>query len=133
MELKSERFNPEVNRFLDAMNHPLRQEIDALRMIILNSNIQLTENIKWNGPNYCFDGQDRVTLKINPPKKLQLIFHRGAKKLPQPAEKLIDSAYSKIDWKENDRAVITFLTLKEIEESQSMLQYFIKQWIDVTC
>lgn len=131
MVLESKKFNPEVNRFLDAMNHPLRQEIDALRSIILNSNIQLTENVKWNGPNYGFDGQDRVTLKINPPKKIQVIFHRGVKKLPQPAQKLITTDHSNIEWKENDRAVITFLNLQEILESQSIIQTFIQQWINV--
>jgi len=31
-------------------------------------------------------------MRINPPKKIQLIFHRGAKKLQQPENKLIKDA-----------------------------------------
>lgn len=73
------KMNEEVTRFLDELNHPLRDEIEQLRKNILAANDRLTENIKWNGPNFCFDGEDRITMRIHPPKQIQLIFHRGAK------------------------------------------------------
>ena len=79
------RFNSEVTNFLDGQSHPLRENIEMLREIILGSNSEISENIKWNGPNYCFEEQDRISMRINPPKQLQLIFHRGAKKIAQPA------------------------------------------------
>jgi hypothetical protein len=79
-------FNKKVTKFLDELIHPLREEIEQLRQIILGSNSDLTENIKWNGPNYCFKGEDRITMKIQPPKQILLVFHRGAKKLVQPKD-----------------------------------------------
>ena len=73
--------NSEVTDFLDEQKHPFRKEIEQLRNYILSANTALTENIKWNGPNYCLDNEDRITMRIQPPtKQAQLIFHRGAKK-----------------------------------------------------
>lgn len=73
--------NEEVTTFLDQMHHPSRAGIDQLRNIILFASRSLTENIKWNGPNYSVGGEDRITMKIQPPTRpVKLIFHRGAKK-----------------------------------------------------
>lgn len=124
--------NNEVTKFLDELNHPMRTEIEELRRIILNSTIGLTENIKWNGPNYCFDDQDRLTMKIQPPKQIQLIFHTGAKRLNQPKDKLIDDKSGLLIWKENDRAIATFKNINEIKKTESNLERIINNWITVT-
>lgn len=121
--------NTEVTKFLDALNHPLRDEIEELRLIILNSTEGLTENIKWNGPNYCFNDQDRVTMRILPPKQIQLIFHRGAKKMIQPKDKLIEDTSGLLIWKENDRAIATFKNRDEIKKATSNLEKIINSWI----
>ena len=81
--------NPEVTAFLDAMNHPLRDLIDCLREIILNAGPDLVEGIKWNGPNYSLFGEDRITMRINPPKQVQVVLHRGAQVKEQPKERLL--------------------------------------------
>jgi len=122
--------NDEVTKFLDELNHPLRAEIEELRQIILNSMNGLAENIKWNGPNYCFEDQDRVTMRIQPPKQIQLIFHRGAKKIIQPDDKLIDDKSGLLIWKENDRAVATFKNLDEIKKAKLNLEGIINSWIN---
>ena len=56
-------FNRTVTAFLDELNHPLRAEIEKLRLLILESVAGLAENIKWNSPNYSLEDQDRITLK----------------------------------------------------------------------
>jgi hypothetical protein len=33
---------------------------------------------KWNAPSFRHAGEDRVTFRLQPGDKLQLIFHRGA-------------------------------------------------------
>ena len=124
--------NDDVTNFLDELNHPLRLEIEFLRQIILNSNNRLSENIKWNGPNYCFEEQDRITMKIHPTKQIQLIFHRGAKKLIQPKEKLIDDRSGLLVWKENDRAFASFKNLHAIKKGESDLERTINNWINAT-
>ena len=82
MAKQTKNLNDEVSNFLNELNHPFRKEIEQLRTFILTADNNLTENIKWNGPNYCFDNEDRITMRIQPPKTklIQIIFHRGAKK-----------------------------------------------------
>ena len=128
----NENFNSEVTDFLNDLNHPLRKEIESLRTCILSVDCFLTENIKWNGPNYSYNNEDRITMKIQPPKNIQLIFHRGAKKQEQPAHKLIEDNSGILVWKENDRAVATFKTLSEIEIVKTDLTQIVKKWISAT-
>lgn len=123
--------NKDVTIFINSQNHPLTKEINLLREIILSCDKGLSENIKWNGPNYVFAGEDRVTMKINPPKNIQLILHRGAKKLEQPKDKLIQDDSGLLLWKENDRAIITFKTASEIQANTTALKKIIKAWINV--
>ncbi|WP_276371227.1 DUF1801 domain-containing protein [Chryseolinea sp. H1M3-3] len=78
------KLNGAVTKFLDELQHPLRDQIEQLRKSILSANSGLTENIKWNGPNYGFHGEDRITMRIHPPRQIQLIFHCGAKVQEQP-------------------------------------------------
>ena len=123
--------NKEVDLFLNELNHPFRKEIELLRQLILNSNKGLTENIKWNGPNYAFNNQDRITMRIQPPsKQVQLIFHRGALKQEQPKSKLIDSHL--LVWKENDRAIATFKSISDIEKYSTEISNIVRAWIEAT-
>ncbi len=124
--------NPEVSVFLDEQNHPLRKEIQLLRQSILSSNKHLSENIKWNGPNYCVDKEDRITMKIQPPKNIQIIFHRGAKVKEQPKEKLIKEDFGLLAWKGNDRAVATFKSMIEIEKCKESLSTIITEWLNAS-
>lgn len=126
------QLNPEVTSFLDKQNHPLRPEIEKLRVLILTAVPGLTENIKWNGPNYVDGDADRITVKIHPPKKIQLIFHRGVAKRQPPPDRLINSNASFLSWKENDRAVAGFQNMKEILAAEDELSLVIGQWIAVT-
>lgn len=124
--------NQEVTEFLNGLNHPLRTEIEHLRTLILNAEDRLTENVKWNGPNYCIGDADRITMKIQPPKQIQLIFHRGVKKLEQPKERLLATNSKLLVWKENDRAIASFKNLDDIERNKAELKEIIKHWIKVT-
>lgn len=130
---KKINLSKEVTEFLDELQHPFRKEIKQLRICILSANTTLTENIKWNGPNYCFDNKDRITMRIQPPtKQVQLIFHRGASKQTQPKDKLVSNKSKMLVWKENDRAIITFKSLQDIENSKSDLTDIVNEWINAT-
>lgn len=130
--VKQTNFNNEVTYFLDEQNHPLRKEIERLRICILKANRYLTENIKWNGPNFCFDKEDRITMRIQPPKQIQIIFHRGAKVLKQPKVKLINEDFGMLIWKGNDRAIATFKNMQDIQNGETNFTKIIKEWINAT-
>jgi hypothetical protein len=125
--------NIDVTNLLKELNHPFQEEIELLRTCILTADQNLTENIKWNGPNYCFKDEDRITMRIQPPKKqVQLIFHRGAKKQANPENKLISHKSKLLLWKENDRAIITFNSMQEIENGRTELAEIITEWISAS-
>jgi hypothetical protein len=126
------QLNKEVSDFLEVLNHPLIKEIQLLREIILQADKSLSENIKWNGPNYLSNGADRITMKIQPPKNIQLIFHRGAKVKAQPQDRLIKDESGLLAWKENDRAVATFKNLTDVEGAEKTLTDIVKKWIAAT-
>lgn len=121
--------NEEVTLFLGQLDHPLRQEIEALREIILQADERLAENIKWNGPNYSIRGEDRITMRILPPKQIQLIFHRGAKVKEQPKQQLIEDEAGILVWKGNDRAIASFVSLASISEVQNALIKIVQDWL----
>jgi hypothetical protein len=124
----------EVTAFLDKLNHPFRNEIEKLRICILTANSNLTENIKWNGPNYCFDNEDRITMRIQPTtiKQIQIVFHCGAKVKEQPKEKLINEDFKLLIWKGNDRAIATFKNMQEIADRKTDLARIVNEWINAT-
>lgn len=133
MAMQLININKEVTDFLNELNHPFRDEIEQLRICVLSADKNLTENIKWNGPNYCFDNEDRITMRIQPPtKQVQLIFHRGAKKQEQPKNSLIEDKFKLLIWKENDRAIATFKNMEDIENSKANLTEIVKEWIKAT-
>ncbi len=125
------KLNPDVTEFLDALKHPLRKEIEQLRENILSASVKLEENIKWNGPNYTSEGEDRITMRVQPPKQLQLIFHRGAKVIAQPKDKLISDDSGLLVWKTNDRAVATFKNMEEIKTRKAAFLKIVKDWIEI--
>ena len=121
--------NSEVTNLLDTLNPPFRNEIEQLRLLILSADSGITENIKWNGPNYCFDNEDRISMRVQAPKQVQLIFHRGAKVKEQPKDKLIKDESGILAWKENDRAVASFKNMAEIQSRKDDLTAIVRDWI----
>ena len=121
-----------VAHYLATLEHPLKLEIEQLRALILETNEDLTENIKWNAPNFCLNGEDRITMRIHPPKQLQLIFHRGAKVQEQPKDRLISDNSGLLTWKTNDRAVATFANSTDILAKSSALSAAINAWLRAT-
>ena len=71
--------NPEVDSFLESLDHPLKPVVQRLRLAVLEADEAITERIKWRAPSFCFDSVDRVTFNLRPLHQVQLIFHRGAK------------------------------------------------------
>ncbi|HOA31459.1 MAG: DUF1801 domain-containing protein [Clostridia bacterium] len=124
--------NKEVTYFLDSLNLSLRDEVECLREIIMGAGYELTESVKWNGPNYSINGEDRITIRISPKKQLQVIFHRGAKVKEMPKNRLLSGDYDILIWKENDRAIASFNTMNEIQEKRQMIIEVVGKWIEAT-
>src|SRR5690606_10862776 len=68
-----------VDSYLDALQHARKAEIDTLRRLILSAVPGLVERIKWNAPSFGLGDDDRLTMRLHPGDRLQLILHRGAR------------------------------------------------------
>jgi hypothetical protein len=127
---QSTRMEPEVTVFLDNLKHPLRTEIQKLREVILKANPGLSEDIKWNAPNYSLDGADRITMKILPPKNnFLLILHGGVRKKEDAKNMDVKADGLELEWRGNDRAILTIRSLNEITSNETAITKLINQWL----
>lgn len=131
---KAKQSGPEqVADFLLNLKHPLKPAIETLREIILNSHKAITEHIKWNAPSFCFQDDDRVTFNLHKNDCILLIFHRGAKvKDTKGKEPLFKDSTGLLEWLSNDRGVVKFYSLEEVNEKKIKLVKLVKQWIKET-
>jgi hypothetical protein len=119
----------EVDRFMGGLNHPLKEGVEQLRTAILDSNDQITEHIKWNAPSFCYKGEDRVTFRLYPEDRVQLIFHRGAKVKGDAADFAFDDHTGLLKWVAADRAVVAIRDAKDVEAKQRDLVEFVNRWV----
>ncbi|MNS49522.1 hypothetical protein D3C72_821310 [compost metagenome] len=94
-----------VAEFMATLDHPRKAEIDAIRQVVLAADPAITEQVKWNAPSFCYAGDDRVTFRLHPPQKVQLIFHRGAK-VKDTAGFRFEDPTGMLTWAAPDRAVL---------------------------
>src|SRR5690606_9032775 len=100
---------------LAALDHPLRESIEALRAIIRAADRRLVEGVKWNAPSYSVDGHDRITFNLHAKDRVRLIFHRGARaSAPSKRGRVISDAPGLLEWASDDRAIATFTTPEDV-------------------
>lgn len=76
-------------------------------------------------------GEDRVTLKLHPPDRIQLVFHRGSKVRGSSEFSYVDGT-GLLQWVAADRAVITFRSKAEILDSATALAEAVTRWMKAT-
>jgi uncharacterized protein YdhG (YjbR/CyaY superfamily) len=121
--------NTEVTKLVNIKKHKLSDLILILRLLILSSDKLIEENIKWNSPNYSVNEQDRVTLRIYPVDKVQIVFHRGSQVKTKPKFKLMDDPKKLLIWKENDRAVMMIDGNFDFLKNELYIKSLVKNWI----
>jgi hypothetical protein len=120
----------QVEDFLRELKHPLKKEIEEVRKIILKANKDLTEQIKWNAPSFCHNGDDRITFNFSGKEFFRLVFHCGAKvKASKSKEKLIEDTTGLLDWASNDRAIAKFTDMKDVKSKNHSLTVTIQAWV----
>lgn len=123
----------QVADFIRTGKHPLKTTMEALREIILSANKDITEHIKWNGPSFCFGGDDRITFNLHRNDCILIVFHRGAKgKEVKGKEPLFKDSTGLLEWLSNERAVVKLYSLDEVTEKKAKLTKVVKQWIKET-
>lgn len=119
----------DVEQYLTDLQHPLKEGILQLRAAILASDLAITEHVKWNAPSFCYGGQDRVTFRLQPRGRLQLIFHRGAKVRADTADFVFEDPSGLMTWLAPDRAVIDFPDLGVVTTHQAQVIALVDRWV----
>ncbi|MBK6832350.1 MAG: DUF1801 domain-containing protein [Flavobacteriales bacterium] len=126
-----ERLDPATTALLDAHQHPLRKEIDALRTIILAVDPSIAEGLKWNTAS--FRTSDWFAT-LNGPKHMKepmIILHAGAKAKGIVVKDRIPDPDGLLKWLGNDRAQIVFGNAADIKTKQNALRAIVGAWITV--
>jgi Domain of unknown function (DU1801) len=119
--------SPEVAEFIRELSHPLKPGVEQLRAAILAADDGITEKIKWKAPSFCWHGEDRVTFRLQPGNRLQLIFHRGAKVREDDFGFEDDTGL--MEWASDDRAVVTFSDLDDVAAKLPPVTGLVRRWM----
>lgn len=122
-----------VDEFLNNLDTDKRQQVDALRHLIMKSEPKLEEHIKWNAPSYVLDGDDRITFNLmNKQGVVKLILHMGAtRKETKKGTPLMQDESGLIEWSSDIRGIITFTSIQQINSSLPSLEKSVKNWLSI--
>ena len=117
------------NRFNRWPRKFFKQEILAIREIILGADPGITEEIKWNAPSFRTT-EHFTTMNLRAKDGMQVILHFGAKKRDRSSPRAaIADPELVIEWLADDRATAMFRDLEEIQARRSAFVNVIRQWI----
>lgn len=125
----------QVSLFLQNCEHPLKTAMSLLRELILSSQKGITEHIKWNGPSFCYGGDDRITFNLHRNDHILIVFHCGVKakgKETKGAPPLFKDSTGLLEWLSDQRAVSRFFSEEEVAENKNKIKKLVKDWLKAT-
>jgi hypothetical protein len=121
-----------VDAYMQKLKHPLADVVEALRQIILKTNSEIGEELKWNAPTFFYSGE----MKPSDPKKynryiivfnlyqkdcIRLVFPSGAR--IKDSSGLLEGDYS------DGRRLALFHNMEEVKSKTKSLQQAIRKWL----
>lgn len=121
-----------VDEYVQKLKHPLVDVVKALRQIILSTDKEIGEEIKWNAPTFFYSGEmapfnpkeyKRYIVVFNLYKKdcIRLVFPSGAK--VKDTSGLLEGDYA------DGRRLAMFHNMEVVESKEKALQRIIKKWL----
>jgi uncharacterized protein YdeI (YjbR/CyaY-like superfamily) len=121
-----------VEKYLNLLEHPLRKAVEALREIVLETDKEIGEQIKWNSLAFYYTGK----MKPFDPREYKrdiVVFNLGKKDfvlLVFPTGVIINDKTGILEGKFKDtRKIIKFTSLDEVKSKKKDLQDVIKDWL----
>lgn len=121
-----------VEAYMQKLDHPLKEVLEALRKIILGVDSEIGEHIKWNAPSFLYIGEmkpfdpkenKRYMIVSNVFQKdcIRLVFPSGAK--INDTSGLLSGDY------EDGRRLAYFHNMEEVEAKEELLKKAITTWL----
>lgn len=109
--------------------HPHKQELMAVRELVLASDESIEEGVKWNAPSF-WRGEWFATFHLRAKVGLMLILHRGGKAQPAAPRRLVEDPDGILQWLANDRCALTFANMAEVRQKSAALRDMIRRWLE---
>jgi hypothetical protein len=131
--LSTKASEPEkVDEYIRNLKHPLVDVVKALRRIILSTDKEIGEEIKWNAPTFFYSGEMKpfnpkeykryiVVFNLYQKDCIRLVFPSGAK--VKDTSGLLEGDYA------DGRRLAMFHDQKEVKAKEKSLQQVIKKWL----
>jgi hypothetical protein len=121
-----------VNVYMQKLDHPLKDVLEALRKIILSVDGEVGEHIKWNAPSFLYIGEmqpfnpkeyKRYIIVSNVYQKncIRLVFPTGAK--INDTSGLLSGDYA------DGRRLAFFRNMEEVEAKKEALRNAVRTWL----
>ncbi len=120
-----------VDDYLAGLRHPRIAEIHRLRRAILDVDGDLIETIKWNAPSFGNPGTDRVTLRLQPGDRLEIVFHRGTAKRDDGFT-FDEDPTGLIAWAATDRGVVVVKDAPMLDATLPDIVALVRAWLLAT-
>jgi hypothetical protein len=123
-----------VQKFLDDCDHPLKAAMEEIRRIVLSTDPEIEEQIKWNAPAFFYAGdmkafdpkeykRDILVYNLHKKEYLLLVFPTGAK--IEDSSGLLEGNFP------DGRKTVSFSSLEQVKQRANDLQTVIKKWLSL--
>ncbi len=122
-----------VDAYMQGLKHPLTDVVAALRKVILSTDREIGEEIKWNAPTFFYAGEmkpsdpkeyKRYIIVFNLFRKdcVRLVVWKGSRLNDKSG--LLEGDYA------DGRRLALFHSMAEVKSKKSWLQAVIKKWLE---
>lgn len=109
--------NPEVDRWFEGYEHPMKPAMLRVRDIILEDE-RIEETIKWKSPTFMYKG-NLASFNPNTKAHISLMFHTGAK---------IPGDFPLLEGSGDTARYVKFHNAAEVEDGAAELRRIVAAW-----
>lgn len=120
-----------VTEYIQKLDPALAELAEVIRQIILSTDKEIGEQIKWNSPSFFYTGEMKP---FNPKEyKRDIVvvnLHRGHALLVFPTGARVNDTAGLLEGDYKDgRRMIKFQDLEDVQSKEKSLQKVIKEWL----
>ncbi|MGM9477434.1 DUF1801 domain-containing protein [Pedobacter sp. GSP4] len=108
-----------VKAFMDALDHPLKKEMEKVIEIITAASPKIESSIKWGGPSFKFK-EDMATINPKIKNYVVVVFHKAS---------LLNDDFGFLEPQTKGKAYAKFYTMADVEQHAAALTKSVKAWI----
>ena len=118
-----------VDALLISLTHPMKTEIQLIRVAILDADPSLKEGVKWNAPSFRTH-EYFATTNLREKAGIGVILHLGAKvRNLEPGGVKVEDPTGMLKWLAPDRASIKFTSTQDFKAKEPAFIALIRSWI----